>query len=271
MPARRNSAYASSTTTTPGAASAMARTVASGSAVPVGLLGEVRSTTSGFSCAISASARSMSTEKSSLRCPATQRVWVLRAYSGYIEYVGANDSAVRPGPPNAWSTCCMISFDPLAAQIRSAVRPCPRYAARPVRSSRASRSGYRFSDSATRCTASAMSRAVSVAGTVRVLVGVELHGHVELRRAVRLLVPQLLADRDPGRDRHQRDVRTETAAPCDGRFSASASVTTWSPTSRSAASEYVTTCMFLQNARTDRPEEWQAHPAVGRTWLEPAA
>jgi hypothetical protein len=123
VPVRRNSAYASSTTTTPLVTSSTASTSSSGSAVPVGLLGDASNTTWGRSSPMRATARSVSTVKSSSRCPVMKRVWVSRAYSGYIEYVGANDSAVRPGPPNACSTCSMTSFDPLAAQTRSAVSP----------------------------------------------------------------------------------------------------------------------------------------------------
>ena len=54
-------------------------------AVPVGLFGDAKNTTSGFSRPISAVAASTSMLKSSRRIPSTQRVWVLRAYSGYIE------------------------------------------------------------------------------------------------------------------------------------------------------------------------------------------
>ncbi len=58
-------------------------------------------------------------------CRGTVRyvVWVLRAYSGYIEYVGVNDSTERPGPPNALSTCTMTSFEPFAAHTISGVTP----------------------------------------------------------------------------------------------------------------------------------------------------
>ena len=66
---------------------------------------------------------------------------VLRAYSGYMEYVGVNVSTRLPGPPKAVRRWLMISFDPLAAQMFSAVRPWPRYAARSERSANASRSG----------------------------------------------------------------------------------------------------------------------------------
>ena len=64
--------------------------------------------------------------KSSRRGNVVHAVWVSRAYSGYIEYVGANDSTLRPGPPNAISTCSITSLLPLAAQTLSAVRPWPR-------------------------------------------------------------------------------------------------------------------------------------------------
>ena len=53
-------------------------------------------------------------------------LWVSRAYSGYIEYVGANESTVRPGPANACSTCSITSLLPLAAHTWSAVSPWPR-------------------------------------------------------------------------------------------------------------------------------------------------
>jgi hypothetical protein len=134
-PSRRNSAYASSTTTTqpPGtsaAASSTSRTTSSSSEVPVGLFGLVSSTTEGCSAAISARACAGSTSNCSVRRPATQRVWVSRAYSGYIEYVGAKDSAVRPGPPKAWSTCSMTSFDPFAAHTCSGATRTPDSTAR---------------------------------------------------------------------------------------------------------------------------------------------
>ena len=83
--------------------------------------------------------------KSSSRWPATHSVTVSRAYSGYIEYVGAKLSATRPGPPNACSSCSMTSLEPLAAHTMSGVMPAPpdrlRYAARAPRSATSSRSG----------------------------------------------------------------------------------------------------------------------------------
>jgi hypothetical protein len=101
-------------------------TVSRSRAVPLGLLGEARNTTVGCSRLITAIASAWSMEKSSSRRPTTQRVAVSRAYSGYIEYVGANDTAVRPGPPNACRTWSITSFDPFAAQTRSIVSPWPR-------------------------------------------------------------------------------------------------------------------------------------------------
>ena len=95
-------------------------------AVPVGLFGLATKTTSGRSSRIAAAASSASMVKSSRRGTVRQVLWVSRAYSGYIEYVGANDSTVRPGPAKACSTCSITSLLPLAAQICSAVSPWPR-------------------------------------------------------------------------------------------------------------------------------------------------
>ena len=60
-------------------------------------------------------------------------------------------------------------------------------------------------------------------GAVGILVDVELHGHVELRRPVGLDAGELGADRG---EAHSN--RTLTAAPWPGRSSAAASVVTWS-------------------------------------------
>ena len=83
--------------------------------------------------------------KSSARRPSTQVVEVSRAYSGYIEYVGAKLTAVRPGPPKAWSSCSITSLEPLAAHTCSGRTPSGvsllRYAASAARSSPNSRSG----------------------------------------------------------------------------------------------------------------------------------
>lgn len=165
VPVRRNSPYASSTTTTAfPAASRTASTVASGSAVPVGLFGLVSRTTDGRCRRICSRAWSRSIVKSVSRWPVTHVVRVSRAYSGYIEYVGAKLSAVRPGPPKACSTCSITSLDPLAAQTCSGARSAPdsvrRKAARSARRSRNSRSGYRFSPAAACATAAAMSATI---------------------------------------------------------------------------------------------------------------
>src|SRR5699024_4884927 len=103
--------------TMPGAASKIARVVSNGSAVPVGLLGEVRITTSGCQAATHSTAWLASTVKSSDLRAVIHRVWVSRAYSGYIEYVGVNDRAVRPGPAKACNSWVMTSLEPLAAQM----------------------------------------------------------------------------------------------------------------------------------------------------------
>ena len=97
--------------------------MASGSAVPVGLFGDGSSTTLGRSRSTSSRAASGSSAKSSARRPSTQRVPVSRAYSGYIEYVGAKLTAVRPGPPNACSRCSITSLEPLAAHTWAGVTP----------------------------------------------------------------------------------------------------------------------------------------------------
>ncbi len=91
--------------------------------VPVGLFGEHSSTIEGCSRSINSSAAGRSSTKSPSRRPVTHRVCVSRAYSGYIEYVGANDTAVRPGPPKACISCNMISFEPFAAHTSSTPRP----------------------------------------------------------------------------------------------------------------------------------------------------
>nr|KEP23984.1 hypothetical protein DA06_01575 [Georgenia sp. SUBG003] len=127
------------------AASQIASTVSSGRAVPVGLFGLARRTTAGRCFAICSRTCPRSRVKSSSRRPATHSVRVSRAYSGYIEYVGAKERTFRPGPPNACSRCSMTSLDPFAAQICSAATRTAdstrRYSASSARSSRKSRSG----------------------------------------------------------------------------------------------------------------------------------
>ena len=117
----------------------------SGVTVPVGLLGVVTNTTSGRCSSIAATAASADRVKSAARGPPTHWVPVPAARIGCIEYDGSNPSAIRPGPPNACSTCCSTSLEPLAAQSCSMVSATPvrslRYQASDVRSCSASRSG----------------------------------------------------------------------------------------------------------------------------------
>ncbi len=94
--------------------------------MPVGLFGLGSSTTAGRSSAMVAAAPSRSRVKSWARCACTQVVEVLRAYSGYIEYVGEKPSARRPGPPKACSSCSITSLEPLAAQTCSTATSKPR-------------------------------------------------------------------------------------------------------------------------------------------------
>lgn len=144
-----NSTYASSTTTIDGlaacAASYSARTVSGGIALPVGLLGVVRKTTSGRCSAMARAAAAGSMVKSSPRGPEIQPVPVPRAMSACIEYDGSKPIALRPGPPKVWSSCWMTSLEPLAAQTFSRASGNPpvslRYLASSVRSWTASRSG----------------------------------------------------------------------------------------------------------------------------------
>ena len=95
--------------------------------MPVGLFGLAMKITSGCCSSMAADRRHrVDGEVVAAREGASRRVWVSRAYSGYIEYVGANDSTDRSGPPNAISTCSITSLLPLAAHTWSAVSPCPR-------------------------------------------------------------------------------------------------------------------------------------------------
>ncbi len=89
----------------------------------MGLFGEGSSTTLGRCSSTTATAWSTSRLKSSSRWPTTQRVIASRAYSGYIEYVGAKDTAVRPGPPKACRICSITSLDPFAAHTCAGLTP----------------------------------------------------------------------------------------------------------------------------------------------------
>jgi hypothetical protein len=83
--ARRNSAYASSTTTIPGATASTASITSGDSAVPVGLLGEVRKTMSGRLSSTMRTARPASRWKSSSRAPRTHPVPVTEVMTGCME------------------------------------------------------------------------------------------------------------------------------------------------------------------------------------------
>ena len=69
----------------PGAAAQICSITASGTAVPVGLFGEVRKTRSGRTSATAARARSGSMPKSVSLAPLIHRVLVVRAMIGCIE------------------------------------------------------------------------------------------------------------------------------------------------------------------------------------------
>ena len=140
-----NSTYASSTTTSPGAASAIAASSESSIDCPVGLFGVVTNSTSGACSRTIATARSASREKSSRRGAGTHAVRVPAARIGCIEYDGSKPSADRPGPPKACSSCWSTSLDPFAAHRFPTPSPTPvtrvRYAASAPRSAVWSRSG----------------------------------------------------------------------------------------------------------------------------------
>ena len=205
-PARRNSAYASSITTTPVAPgwsiSAHSSPITScGSAVPVGLFGEGSRITLGWCSSTSRRASSRSKLKSSWRRPATQVVIASRAYSGYIEYVGANETAVRPGPPNACRICSITSLEPFAAHTCSGATGKPASPAE-VRREAGAQLGELAVRVAVERRGGQRDRPGDVVdhrprGRVGVLVDVEADGHVELGRAVRLDAAELGAQRWP--------------------------------------------------------------------------
>ena len=137
-----NSPYASSTTTKPSVAPSSASTVSAGSTVPVGLLGLHSKTSAGRCSATSARAAAGSTVKSAVRSPTTTAVPVMRAMCECRAYVGSKTAAVRPAPPKVSSSVWSTSLEPLAHNRRST--GWPSWSASAARSSRASRSGYRF-------------------------------------------------------------------------------------------------------------------------------
>ena len=78
---------------------------------------------SGSCSRTAATAVSGVSSKSRSRPAVVHSVPVPEASSPYIEYVGANPSTLRPVPPNACMMCWSTSFDPFAAQMRSASSP----------------------------------------------------------------------------------------------------------------------------------------------------
>ena len=229
MPARRNSPYASSTTTMPpgsydAAASHSIETASGGSAVPVGLLGLGSSTTR------------RPPLQDQLAGGVEVEGEVLGPVPGHplgegvagvlgIHRVRRREATARtrPGPPKACSSCSITSLEPLAAHTMSGVMPLPpdvlRYAASALAQLDELAVGVaverhrRLADGA-RDVGRRLGR-----GTVGVLVDVELDRRLlvgELGRAVGLDPPQLVAQ---GRERARspsRPVasnRTETAWP----------------------------------------------------------
>ena len=93
--------------------------------MPVGLFGEVRNTTSGAVARTRSATSNGSRVKSSRRPPSTQAVPDVAVMIGCIEYDGVNPSAVRPGPPNAWSSCWSTSLEPFAAHTCPGCTGCP--------------------------------------------------------------------------------------------------------------------------------------------------
>ena len=188
-----------------------------------------------------ARAWSRSRVKSSSRRPSTHSVTVSRAYSGYMEYVGANDSASRPGPAEGLQ---QLEHHLVGAVGRPDLlrRDRSGRVAREVRRQRAAQLGELAVGVAVQAwwprprPPAAMSATQAVARAVGVLVDVELHGHVRAgarRRARGRAAPRGAV----GRSSRQPSKRTRTAAPWPGRSSASASATTWSATSASASRE----------------------------------
>ena len=124
MPGRANSAYASSTTTRPGAAAQTAsitasaqgragRVVRRGEEHHVGLLpADVR----GGPVRVEAEVRRRG-PRGSTGCR-----WSARS-AGAWSTTARSRVALRPGPPNAWSSCWIISLEPLAAHSCGAGQP----------------------------------------------------------------------------------------------------------------------------------------------------
>ena len=88
-------------------------------------MGLATNTTSGWWSTIAATAASTSRLKSSARAASIHSVWVPSEMIGCIEYDGTKPIALRPGPPNACSSCCRISLEPFAAQTFSTPNRVP--------------------------------------------------------------------------------------------------------------------------------------------------
>ncbi len=136
-----NCAYASSTTTRPGARASSCSTRSTGSTRPVGLFGEVRNTTWGWNSVITRSTSAGSSVKSAARSPSTTVAPVTLAIWACIWYVGSKVATVRPGPAYASSTVCSTSFEPFATNTCAASTPWS--SAMAARNAVAARSGYR--------------------------------------------------------------------------------------------------------------------------------
>src|SRR5690606_8330013 len=108
---------------------------------------------------------------------------------------------------------------------------------------------------------------------VRVPGGVQRGRDGQLRRTEGLAAAQVVPQRQVVERGHEGIVQSKRAfraAPWAGRSSASASATTRAVASARASRSYSTTWTPRRNDCTDSPDEWQAHPPVGRTWLDPA-
>ncbi len=136
------------------------------------------------------------------RAPSAQAVPVTWAIRGCIEYAGVKPSARRPGPPKAWSSCCSTSLEPFAAQTWSGSTGAA--------GGRPQVAGQRLAQRGELAVGVAV-EVLHLTGdglddgerhvlrhVVGVLVGVQPHRDVELRRAVRGGPPQVLAQRQLG-------------------------------------------------------------------------
>ena len=155
--------------------------------------------------------------------------------------------ACGPGPPNACSSCCSTSFDPLAAQRFSVASPTPvpgqvggeRRAQRGERRGRGSGSGRgglaaRRGDVATSAGGGGYGFSLVFSRTGTSSCGAP-YGLRPRRSSRSGRSPRVTPARSVLTTRLPPVKRAVTASPCAGRSSASASATTWRPTSRSAS------------------------------------